>query len=108
MNIEPLPPREGVRILRLTGEVDVVSTAGPHPVLTARGPLVLDLTDVTFFDSSGVRLVDRLARDHAVQGHGVRVVAPAGGRARRVLEVLGYGPGLVADDLDAAVAQLRG
>lgn len=105
MTIEVLPPQDGVRVVRLTGEVDVVSTRTPYEELGPPGPLVLDLSDVSFFDSSGVRLVDRTAR---ALGGALRVVAPRGGRARRVLDLVGYGSGLVADDLEQAVADLRG
>ena len=105
MTIEALPPRDGVRIVRLTGEIDIVSTRTPYEQLTAAGPLVLDLSDVSFFDSSGVRLVDRTARQHDGR---FRVVAPPGGRARLVLDLVGYGTALVADDLEQAVADLRG
>lgn len=105
MTIEVLPSRDGVRVVRLTGEVDVVSTRVPYEELAPPGALVLDLSDVSFFDSSGVRLVDRVAREH--QGR-LRVVAPRGGRARRVLDLVGYGSELVAEDVEQAVAALRG
>lgn len=107
MSLEDLPSRDGVRVVRATGEVDVVSAASLEDALAPAGPLVLDLTQVSFFDSSGVRLVHRLAHAHAVHGSGFRVVAPRGGRSRRVLDLVGFGQELVADDVDAAVAQLR-
>ena len=108
MTLEPLPPHHGVRVLRLSGEVDVLSAQRLHEqavVLLSDEPLVLDLTDVTFLDSSGVQLVDRLARARA--GGGFRVVAPPGGRPRRVLDIVGFGDGLIADNLDQALTQLR-
>lgn len=108
MTVEPQPARDGVRFVRLTGEVDVVSSRLLHDQLSGAGSLVLDLSDVTFFDSSGARLVDQLAREHAVAGSGFLVVAPVGGRARRVLELLGYAGELVADDIESALAQLHG
>lgn len=107
MTLEPLPPHNGVRVLRVSGEVDALSAQPLHEYATAvvsDEPLVLDLTDVTFFDSSGVRAVDRLAR---AARSGFRVVAPPGGRARRVLEIVAFGDGLVVDDVDQALTQLR-
>lgn len=109
MTLEPLPPQDGVRILRVSGEVDAVTAEPLHDQATAMvcdGPLVLDLTDVTFFDSSGIRAVNRLARAHTARG-GFRVVAPPGGRSRRVLDIVGFGDGLVVDDLEHALTQLR-
>lgn len=108
MTQEPLPPHDGVRVVTLSGEVDALTTQPLHEEATAHvsdEPLVLDLTSVTFFDSSGVRLVDRLARAHAPR---FRVVAPPGGRPRRVLDIVGFGHGLVVDNLEQALDQLRG
>ena len=69
--------------------------------------VVLDLTQVAFLDSSGVRLVNRFARACGGDGTPFRVVAPPGGITRRVLEIVGFGPPLVLDDLAAAVATVR-
>ncbi len=107
MSLEPRPERHGVRVIRATGEVDALTAGSMEDALAPDGPLVLDLSDVTFFDSSGVRLVDRLARRHEQQGTGFRVVAPPGSRARRVLDIVGLGSAVVADDLDTAVGPLR-
>lgn len=100
----------GVRVLRACGELDALTTRtlldGPAR-LTGVGPLVLDLSAVTFLDSAGVRLVDRLARECAQSGGRFRVVAPPGSRARRVLEVVGLAGALASDDVAAAVAQVR-
>ena len=101
----------GLRVLRATGELDVLGVAplleqAPDLVKGATA-VVLDLSDVTFFDSSGVRLVDTLSRRCAVAGAGFRVVAPPGGRSRRVLELVGMADDLAEDDLDTALAALR-
>ena len=108
MTFEWLPEQDGVLLLRASGEVDVVTTAGVHERVAelVRGAtgLVLDLSAVTFFDSSGVTMVDRLARACRRAGAGCAVVAPPGTRGRRVLEVVGMAAGLVHDDLPAARA----
>jgi anti-sigma B factor antagonist len=98
----------GVRVVRARGELDVAVAPGLVPrvpeLVAGADALVLDLTQVAFLDSSGVRLVNRFARECG--GHDVpfAVVAPSGGIPRRVLEIVGFGPPLVLDDLAAAVA----
>ena len=111
MTVEPLPDDgTGVRVVHASGEVDVtvvpaVLAGVPALVAGARG-VVLDLSDVTFFDSSGVRLVDRLGREAAGAGVRFRVAAPPGGAARRVLELVGLAT-LADDDRATAVARVR-
>ena len=67
-------------VLMLSGEVDVVSVPTvleriPALVAEASG-VVVDLREVSFLDSSGVRFLHRLAHAGAAAGTGVRVVAP--------------------------------
>jgi anti-sigma B factor antagonist len=107
MTLEGLPVHaNGVRVIRADGELDVVSVPpllpGLAELVAGAAGVVLDLTAVSFFDSSGVRLVDRLARVARGAGAGFRVVAPPGTASRRVLEVVGMDP-LVDDDVPAAV-----
>jgi anti-sigma B factor antagonist len=112
VTVEHVTSSDGdLRILRATGELDVVSVAPlleqvPDLVKGATG-VVLDLSAVTFFDSSGVRLTDHLSRQCAAAGAGFRVVAPPAGRSRRVLELVGLAEQLAEDDLDTALAALR-
>ena len=101
----------GLRVLRARGELDVLGVAPlleqvPELVRGATS-VVLDLSEVSFFDSAGVRLVDRLARSCDRNGAGFRVVAPAGGRARRILDVVGIGDALACESVDDAVAAVR-
>ena len=112
MTVEHVTSSDGsLRVLRATGELDVLGVAPlleqvPDLVKGATA-VVLDLSGVTFFDSSGVRLVDHLSRQCAASGAGFRVVAPPGSRSRRVLELVGMSDPLAEDDLDAALASLR-
>lgn len=112
MTLEAVPAPGGVRLLRVHGELDVVAadalTRDVARLTGGTGPLVLDLSLVTFFDSAGVRFVDRLARECDRTGWPFRVVAPNGTRARRVLDVVGLSAGLATHDVDAAVEQVRG
>jgi anti-anti-sigma factor len=102
---------QGVRLVRVSGELDVTSVDSLLADLaTSTGPpapLVLDLSQVSFFDSAAVRLVDRLARDIGGRGHGFCVLAPPGCRARRVLDLVGLSEGLVSDDRASAVKRVR-
>lgn len=111
MTVEPLPLADGVRVLQATGELDVMTTrlvleTVPELVDGAAG-VVLDVSAVTFFDSSALRLVDRLARACGAKGCVLRVVAPPGTTARRVLEIAGMAGRLVEDDLAAGLAAAR-
>jgi anti-sigma B factor antagonist len=99
------------RVLRMTGELDIA--AAPEvlprvPELVSGVPgVVLDLTAVTFFDSAGVRLVDRFARECGRGGVAFAVVAAPGTPPARVLEIVGFGPPLVTADLGTALAAVN-
>ena len=112
MTVEHVTSADGdLRLLRAAGELDVLGVA----TLSAQVPdlvkgataVVLDLSDVTFLDSSGIRLVDQLQRACSDAGAGFRVVAPPGSRSRRVLDLVGMSDDLAEDDLDCALAALR-
>src|SRR5689334_8321368 len=112
MTLEALPDRAGGTIvLRATGELDVavVPTRLPEvpALVSAAESVVLDLTDVTFFDSSGVRLVDHLTRECDARATPFRVVAPPGGPPRRVLELVGLADAVASDDLPAAIRAVQ-
>jgi anti-anti-sigma factor len=98
----------GVRVLRATGELDIAVAPDllvrvPELIEGAAG-VVLDLRRVTFLDSAGVRLVDRFARECRRREVGFVAVAPPRGAARRILEIVGFGPPLVVDELSVAIA----
>jgi anti-sigma B factor antagonist len=99
------------RVLRAAGELDVATV--PRLLLEVQAlvestiGVVLDLTAVTFLDSSGVRLVDRIGQECLRRGVPYRVVAPPGHRARRVLEIVGFAPPVLTDDLPAGLAAVR-
>lgn len=109
MTVEAVPGGPtGVRVLRARGDIDV-SVA---PDLQARvaelvegaAGVVLDLGPVTFLDSAGTRLVERFARECGQRDIGFVAVAPPGAAPRRVLEIVGFGPPLVVDELSTAIA----
>ena len=112
MTVETLPDDDGVRVLRATGDIDVTIVPGVLPGVAAMvagaAGVVLDLTEADFFDSSGVRLVDRLSRECGRAGAAFRVAAPPGTPGRRVLELVGLAALVADDDLASAVARVRG
>jgi anti-anti-sigma factor len=78
----------------LTGEVDLAVADELHGWLTAAAgdhpgrPVVVDMSAVTFIDSSGIRAFVRARADVTAAGCGMRLVNTAG-MARRVLQVAG-------------------
>jgi anti-anti-sigma factor len=112
MTLEALPERpDGVRLVCARGELDVVAApaliADLPSLLAGASAVVLDLSGVTFFDSSGVRLVDRMSRECGRAAAALRVVAPPGTPTRRVLELVGLIDDLVVDDVAAALGAVR-
>lgn len=99
--------RGAVQIARLSGEIDM----GNAPELEARvlasagdaEALVVDLSDVTYFDSSGMRMLDAVAAACDGASLPLRVVAPDGGRARFVLRIVAWPEHLLADSLEIAL-----
>ena len=112
MTLDPVDSGiEGVRLLHPTGDLDVTRAPALLEDVQAlvRGAtgLVVDLSDVTFFDSAGVRLVDRLARECDRAGAAFRIVAPPGSRCRRLLELVGMAGPMTSDDRTAAIDAVR-
>lgn len=87
--VREVTQHDGFTVVTLSGEVDMSHSPGVHQslveVLEKRpGRLVIDLTDVSYIDSSGVGiLVDALRRMRATGGELALVAA-----APRVLSVL--------------------
>ncbi len=88
------------RRLALRGDLDLIAVTALRPEVFAQVTatpsaaggvrrLVLDLTDVTFLASAGLRLLVEVAELAAGHGWTVRLRYPAGGLVERVLEVSG-------------------
>lgn len=83
----------GARVVRLKGEFDLAGVpAFEHELAREPGPhegtVVLDMSDVTFLDSSGLRAV--LMADRTVRADGRRCIVVRGSeRVARVLELTG-------------------
>jgi anti-anti-sigma factor len=79
-------------VVEVTGEFDLSTAAGWEGDVEAVGRnatvVVLDLSDVRFVDSAGVRILFRLVRNAESNGTHVFLVAPQAGPVRRLLDIL--------------------
>ena len=96
-------------VFAVSGDVDMTSAPALTDAidLVADGVrrVVVDLSAVTFLDSSGLNALVRSKRALDGKEIGFRVVAPADGVVRRVLELTQLAESLsVVDSLDQAVA----
>jgi anti-sigma B factor antagonist len=102
--------REGVTLVTLGGELDIYTVAGFRQDLEdvdpATQPLVIDLTEVTLLDSSGLgALVSLLNRARSGEGQ-LGLICPHR-RLRRVFEITGLRRAFVfGDDLDDVLGAL--
>ncbi len=102
--------REGVTLVVLGGELDIYTVAGFRRDLeeidASAAPVVVDLTDVTLLDSSGLgALVSLLNRVRAGEGR-LGLICPHR-RLRRVFEITGLRRAFVfGDDLDSVLSGL--
>jgi anti-sigma B factor antagonist len=102
--------REGVTLVVLGGELDIYTVAGFRQYLESidptSAPLVIDLTDVTLLDSSGLgALVSLLNRVRAGDGR-LGLICPHR-RLRRVFEITGLRRAFIfGDDLEAVLEGL--
>jgi anti-anti-sigma factor len=70
----------GNGVIRLSGEIDLATADGValllKPMIEAGGPVVIDLSDVTFMDTTGIHVLVQAAEDLAQRGclivHGAR------------------------------------
>jgi anti-sigma B factor antagonist len=101
---------EGVVVASVAGELDLSNSPATGDAIEAALPasaraLVVDFSNLTFLDSSGVAMLFRLVRrlgDHRQQLH---VVAPSGEAVGRVLEIVEFDRAApVHPSLDAAMS----
>jgi anti-sigma B factor antagonist len=100
-------------VARVRGDVDLSNAADLRRALEAaatpdRDAVIVDLAEVGYLDSSGVSVLVGLARGMAVRKQRMAVVAPPGGSARRVLDLVGFDNlATVCESTDQAVAALH-
>jgi anti-anti-sigma factor len=85
---------DGVVVASLSGEIDLSNAAEITDALLRGVPnealgLVIDLSEVSYIDSAGVRMLAELDHRLGWRAQTLRVVAPEESRSRRVLEIAG-------------------
>jgi anti-sigma B factor antagonist len=93
----------GVRVISVSGELDIATApelcARLDATRTVRRPrMLVDLTDVDFCDSTGLRAL--LGAASEVRAHGGRfaIVCPPSGNVARLLEIVGASEWMVIHD----------
>jgi anti-sigma B factor antagonist len=103
----------GVRVIAVAGELDIATAPDLCARLdatrsTRRPRLLVDLTDVGFCDSTGLRAL--LGAASEVRAHGGRfaIVCPSTGEVARLLEIVGAGEWMaIHTDPESGVAALQ-
>ncbi len=85
---------DGIVIASLAGEIDLSNATEITDALLGGVPnealgLVIDLSNVSYLDSAGVRMLAELDHRLGWRAQALRVVAPEASRSRRVLEIAG-------------------
>jgi len=86
--------QDGVVVAGLSGEIDLSNAAEITDALLRGVPnealgLVIDLSEVSYLDSAGVRMLAELDHRLGWRAQMLRIVAPEASRSRRVLEIAG-------------------
>jgi anti-sigma B factor antagonist len=91
-----------IRVERLRGEIDIASVPALEQRLMALPntlhELILDLSAVTYLDSSGIRLLHELHDRLELRGQRLIIVCPPGTGPRRVLELTAFGERVSLED----------
>jgi anti-sigma B factor antagonist len=107
----------GGRVVAVRGELDLGTAPeleGPlDEAIGAKEPLLIDLSECEFIDSTGIAMIVRawqqLANGDGGEGNGRVVICSANEQVRRVLEITGLEVSIpVHESRDAALAALRG
>ena len=101
---------DGVAVLSVAGEVDLATAPDLCACLAEhRGErLVVDLTEVGFCDSCGLRALLGEAHESRIMGGRAVVVIPSAGQVRNLIDMTGLATLIeVFGDRDAAVARLQ-
>ena len=104
---------DGVVIARPSGEIDLANARAIGSLVTGAVPndaagVVLDLSDTTYLDSSGVHLVFDLAERLSSRQQRLALVVPEGARIRRVLDLVNVRATVPVElDVAAAAAAVR-
>lgn len=107
-----LKRQAGALIVAMAGELDLSNAPTFEAEIRAGlgevASVIIDLTRVTYFDSSGVRMLDHIAEASGQRGLELRIVAPSDGRARQILRICAFREELLFETLAEAMESLRG
>jgi anti-sigma B factor antagonist len=83
---------QGVQVVRISGEVDLTNTIEVRDAIsTVASPdatvIVVDLSETTYLDSSGIAMLFRLAERISQRRQELRIVVPANSPLRAALEL---------------------
>ncbi|MBE2316044.1 STAS domain-containing protein [Solirubrobacter sp. CPCC 204708] len=102
-----------VPVIRVRGELDLSTagrlcrTVGAVAGVRRRMRVVLDLSELAFCDSTGLRALVGAVREVEINGGRAALVAPPGGKLARLLDLSGLGEFLrVAPSRDLALKRL--
>jgi anti-sigma B factor antagonist len=97
----------GCEVVQLLGEIDhATAPLVERDILVsvrATTGVVVDLTETTFLDSAGLLCLDHVVTAFSDRGAPVRVAAPVDGMVRFTLDLIGFIPDLLSEDVDSAV-----
>jgi anti-sigma B factor antagonist len=100
----------GASVVHLSGEIDMANAPAIGRAIVRNladaGAVLIDLTEVTFLDSAGVRLLDVLVGDLDDHGTPIRFVVEEGSAARLTLELCAFREDLLTTDLKQAADDL--
>jgi anti-anti-sigma factor len=96
-----------VPVARITGEIDLANAPRVREEVLAMAVgakgLVVDLTEVPYLDSAGVKVLFQLARDLRQRDQSLLVTMPVGSPLRRVLKITNFHEvAPICDDIEAA------
>jgi anti-sigma B factor antagonist len=98
-----------VPVARVAGEVDLANAARLRQELLALATdevdgLVVDVTDVPYADSAGIRVLFDLARDLRQRNQSLAVTVPVSSSLRRLLKITNFQEvAPICDDAETAV-----
>ena len=105
--------RDTTAVAKVTGEIDLSNVGTIRDALTQGVPnhalaLVLDLSPITYLDSSGIQLIYRLREDLRVRGQDLVLVIPPVSAANAALRLAGVEHHInTAPGLDEALLSLQ-
>ena len=94
-------------VVRVGGELDLTNTPELDQALAraVSRVVVLDLSELAFVDSAGMRTIDQAHRRLAENDRMLLIVAPAESRAAWTFRVAGFSEDLLHESLDGALLE---